>query len=242
MSNRLITGTDVPRTLVTAQDAPFPEEHQERTTRNGEPQHIRWIPETSPYQYITYDSAMNLYHDTLGEAGDWHESQWWVPNHHDQAKIHLAHLSTDPCWNNTTQEIIELLRTAELVDCRPALADLGHRAAQRLRPVWSAIHVRAILESGWWTMRENEGHEPGITLQAVDPTTVARWLGTRAQWLRLHDLGDRIGTELAPRHALETTWRHWLACQTPLAHHINPAVRWNLETLDHLAAGRTLHG
>ena len=32
---------------VTAQDAPFPDEHQERRTTTGEILHILWIPETT---------------------------------------------------------------------------------------------------------------------------------------------------------------------------------------------------
>ena len=221
---------------VSAADAPFPAEHEEQATRTGERFHLRWIPETSRERYLNGNSALNLHDKRLGEAGDWHQAGWWVPVRHTSARIHYAHLNDSPLHQCVAAELLDTLADTELVDCRPALAKLPHPAGKRNRPVWCATHVRAILELAWWHMREAEAREPGFTLKGVDPTTVARWLGSRDQWVRLHELGDQIGSVLAPKHGLEAQWRDWLACQTPLAHYTTPEERWDLAALDRRAA------
>ena len=227
---------------VTARDAPFPEEHQESRTGSGEILHIRWIPDTTTTRYITEGSALNLHHEDLGEAGDWHRAGWWVPASHADPDIHFALLSDHDICREALHEIIDLLGDTELVDCRPVLKELPHPAGRRDRPVWCATHVRAILEKAWWNMREEERRDPGVTLKAVDPSTVARWLATRDQWIQLHNLGDQIGSALAPRHGLQAPWREWLACQTPLAHYTNPGERWDIDRLDRLAMEEGPHG
>ena len=149
--------------------------------------------------------------------------------------IHYARLNDDALYQHVARELVDLLQDTELVDCRPALTNLPHRAGQRGQPVWCATHVRAVLELAWWNLRDAEDWNPGATLRSVDPTTVARWLGSRDQWVTLHDLGDRIGSVLAPKYRLDDHWREWLSCQTPLAHYTTPEERWDLKALDRLA-------
>ena len=224
------------QTTVTAADAPFPQEHRETLTRTGERLHLAWIPETSPARYVTGNSALNLHHPTLGEAGDWHQAGWWSLVSHTDPGVHYADINDDALSRAVAADFITTLGEAELADARPALADLRHPAAKRTRPVWCATHVRAVLELAWWNMRLDEEDDPGATLSALDPTSVARWLGSRDQWMRLHDLGDRIARVSAPQYGLEHAWRDWLSRQTPLAHYTTPNERWDLARLDQLDA------
>ena len=216
--------------------APLRGEHVEKGASNGERIHLRWIPVTDETSYITRGSSLNLASEPLGPGGDWHSAGWWVPCQHEGERIHFAKMSTDERWWDATKEIQDVLGTEQLADAREALDFLGHPAARRDQPVWCATHVRAVLEKAWGWMRDSERELAGTTLQCVEPTAVARWLATREQWVKLHELATRIGQEIAPRWGLQKSWQDWQVRQSPIAHFTTPEVRWNLKELDKMSA------
>lgn len=215
---------------------PFPDEHRDEHTATGVTHHLRWIPETGPDRYVTGGSALNLRQPSLGEAGDWHQTGWWIPDGVEDVQAHFADTNDDPAWATELRELAPVLGTLEIVDCRPALRDLDHPAGYRNAPVWCATHVRATLEQAWWMMRQWDGDEAELTLEPTDPSTIARRLATREQWVQLHRLGDRIARTVAVEHRLKDGWSEWLSHQTPLADYMDPNARWNLAALDALAA------
>lgn len=195
----------------------------------------RPIPETSTHAYITGLSALNLSSNELGTFGDWHPHVWWVPEEQaHRAGLHAA-MSTDEIRRDAAADIIAVLGTQHLADARPALREIGHGAADEAKPVWCATHVRAVIELAWADMKDNERDDPGATLMSVDPTSVARWLAIREQWIALHDIAERVARGPAREHGLEAPWREWKSHQSPLAHYSEPDIRWNLEELDALA-------
>ena len=213
---------------VEADDAPVAQEHVVMIDGDMD-WHPTWIPHTDPTCYLTALSALNLTSLELGPKGDWHHGMWWCPVDGVTGHCHQAQTSNSRLYAQACGELMELLGHEELCDARSALEKERHPAAKRGEIVWSATHVRAIIEDGWRETRMSHGSIKDRTMQVVktiDPSSVRRWLATDEQWQTLHAMAKQIGAELAQHHGVAEIWEEWRVRLSPHAHYTRPDIRW----------------
>ena len=213
---------------VESKDAPVPDEHVV-VNENGLSWHPTWIPHTDSACYLTAMSALNLQSAELGPRGDWHHAMWQCPTEGVTAHSHEAQTSKTPRYARACAEINALLGERELADARAALRAERHPAGQRNEVVWSATHVRAIIETAWRDAIEEAAAKANPAehlIRAVSPHAVRRWLGTQAQWTTLHEIAKEVRDTLAEHHAIADAWEQWRIRLSPQAHYARPDVRW----------------
>ena len=190
--------------------------------------HPKWIPEhTSAQCYITAKSALNLRSPAVGTSGDWHQSGWRFPLDNDNDDARTAFMSNGEIYAGACADTIEVFAQRELADAREALLKLRHPAGGRAKKVWSATHVRAIIEYAWEAclslQRTGDWHR---LLRMCDPTQVARWIATQEQWRELHAMAQALGSAKSRDNAMHQAWEEWRTRQCPGAHYDNPNARW----------------
>ena len=144
------------------------------------------IPETSPENYITGLSALNLRDPDCWQSGDWHQRGSWfraieqiVPDSATKAIMSSDFRMGAP---------VNIMGDQRLCDARQGLGDLGHPDAKKPSRIWCAHHERAIADTAWMWMRDF----PRIFPASVCAPTVAAFLWTDRQFENLHRLLDLL--------------------------------------------------
>ena len=82
-------------------------------------------------------------------------------------------------------------------------------------------------ERAWaWGLRLAKETTADELLRICTPMDIARWLGRRSQWQRLHALAERLGDEKAQNALTRDTWTEWKSRQCPEGHFTRPDTRW----------------
>ena len=221
---RTPAGADCRR--ATRDDAPVPDEHLERDEGRLS-FHPLLIPRTSTMRYVNGESALNLRSRQIGGPGDWHGSFWWCPVEGVLWPCHFAFVSDAGPYAARTLEFARWLGEVELADAREALAEYRHPAAKRNEPVHCATQATAIIENAWGVLADAARREGVRTLLALeDPTTIARWIRAKRDWLRLHALAKRVRDELITRADEREIWDAWRVRQCPEGFRMRPEARW----------------
>ena len=153
------------------------------------------VPATSPDNYITAGSALNIPNGRGG--GDWHNG--WRYARRTGEPPRTAHMSADghpedSLFRRTARTV---LGSEHIVDVRQGLAMLGHPAANRAEPVWGARHERATIEYVLGSVLRPLAPQVGKPEWILDRRTVHRWIPwpDQVEWVegKLNAVADLIG-------------------------------------------------
>ena len=160
-------------------------------------------------------------------SGDWHQSGWRFPLDNDNDDARTAFMSNGEIYADACADTIEVFAERELADAREALLRLGHPAGGRPEKVWSATHVRAIIEYAWEACLSLQITSDWHRLARMcEPTQVARWIGTLEQWIELQAMAQALGEAKSRDKAMHNAWENWRLRQCPNAHYNWPERRW----------------
>lgn len=160
---------------------------------------------TSAKHYITGTDALNLRDETVGITAGWHQQQcFWSPRPDD--RIETAHAP----WRVPSKT----LGDRGVRDARASLRDLDHPGGKAKRPVWAAVHTRAIVDLAfdrctWCAKEQRKGWWP------IAPWTVADWIWTEAQMETLKALAREATPEVPVVH--RGAWLRWADALRPFA-------------------------
>ena len=159
------------------------------------------MPATPAGLYITGHIVMALRHPSIGMGFNWRVSLRTAPGM-------LAHRSDNPALSRGTAATAKAIGKAEIVDLRAALRSVHHPDAERTEPIWSATHVRAVLELVWQKLEPiTQGRSRTKLRDTYDRRTMRVWLD-RTERVRAARLG---GAMMQASEGIEITqWNEWL--------------------------------
>lgn len=163
------------------------------------------MPRTPDGLHVTGRAILAIRHPSIGMGFDWRVDLRGVPGA-------VAHRSDDPALSRGTAATAKAIGNAEIVDLRPALCRVRHPAGERGEPIWSATHVRAVLELAWQRL-EGIARERWKTRlrDTYDRRTMRVWLGPTER-ARAQELGGVMALSSDGIDVEE--WNEWLESLT----------------------------
>ena len=172
-----------------------------------------WPVDLSPAHdrdhYITGIDALNLNDETVGHAAGWQQDQCF--NEH-RPGVPIQTANTPSGWIVPAST----LKREGVRDARPALAILRHPQAGATKPIYAALHPRAIVDQAFHYCTINQ-HPTNGDWWPIAPWTVADWIWTATQMDEVKRLARLAAREVPARH--RASWDRWSEALEPFKTH-----------------------